>query len=397
MLSSPARTFLAIWETPSPFSSSSTRIFPQEKLIGFPFLWRRPLRVLCAAQAAEELAPDREVPVAEGVAHRGRAGSPRATAQNLVTGPEEDLGVLLVGEGFEARVGAEVAGGPLPDVPDKPQDPVGARPFGVRPDLRRPESELIEVGVCGRGGIVAPRIKPLGPRIGVPRGRFLPLLFRREALAGPPGVRIGLVPRDVHYRRVGVEGLVEAEPLRPPAVRLGLVPVLGGGYALPLYVLPALIVPELRPLVTPAFDELREGLVCDRGLVDEEAWEVHDVRVPFVIQGMDAVVGAHDERAGGGGDRLFLDPSAGRKLDPSPRLVALAGHELEGLEHGLVVLALVLDDHVVDEAVFQERVVPIKVGRFEGFEDRFGHGVKVAVGLSPVEQVQGWALLAGVH
>src|SRR5919199_1984270 len=322
MLSSPARTFLAIWEAPSPFSSSSTRIFAQDKLIGFTFLSRRPLRVLCAAQAAEELAPDREVPVAEGVAHRGRAGSPRATAQNLVIGPEEDLGVLLVGEGLEARVGAEVAGGPLPDVPDKPQDPVGARPFGVRPDRRRPESQLIEVGVCGRGHIVAPRIKPLGPLMEVPRGCFLPLLFRREALAGPPGIGIGLVPRDVHYRRVGVEGLIEAEPLRPPAVRLRLVPVLGGGFSLPPFLLPALIVPELRPLVTLIFDELREGAVGHWSLVDEEAWEVDDVRVPFVVQSMDAVVGAHDERAGGDGNHLLLRRSSGRGVDPGLRLLA---------------------------------------------------------------------------
>src|SRR3712207_29081 len=135
----------------------------------------------------------------------------------------------------------------------------------------------------GGGRFVAPRIKPLGTRVGVPRGRLLPLCLRREALAGPPGVRVGLVPRDVHDRRRGVDGLVEAEPLRPPAVRLGLVPVLRRGDALLPYVLPTGGAPELRPLVAPVFDEPQVSLVGYGGRVYEEAGEVHCVRVAFVV------------------------------------------------------------------------------------------------------------------
>src|SRR4051812_32400349 len=101
-----------------------------------------------------------------------------------------------------------------------------------------------------RGLIVTPRIKPLGARKGVPRGRFLPLRLRREAFAGPPGVCIGLVPRDVHDRRRGVEGLVEAKPLRPPAVRLGLVPVLRCADTLLFDVFPSGRLPELWSLVS---------------------------------------------------------------------------------------------------------------------------------------------------
>src|SRR3712207_7913202 len=48
-----------------------------------------------------------------------------------------------------------------------------------------------------------------------------------------------------------------------------------------------------------------------------------------------SVVGAHDERAAGDEDHLLLGRSAGREFDPGLRLVALALHELDGLEHGL--------------------------------------------------------------
>jgi hypothetical protein len=72
-------------------------------------------------------------------------------------------------------------------------------------------------------------------------------------------------------------------------------------------------------------------------------------------------------------------------------------HEPEGLEHGLVVLGLVLQDHVVDEAVPQERIVTVEVGPGQGFEDQPAHGVEVGVGAGAVEEVEGRALLPGVE
>src|SRR4051812_12456623 len=159
--------------------------------------------------------------------------------------------------------------------------------------------------------IVSPRIKPLGARFGVPRGCFLPLRLRRKALAGPPGVGVSLVPRDVHHRCRGVEGFIEAEPLSPPAMRLGLVPVLRRADALLFDVLPSARVPEFLSLVTTVLDELYEGCVGDGGRVDEEVGEVHDVCVPLVVQSTDSVIGAHDELAARYGDHLLLYCSPG--------------------------------------------------------------------------------------
>src|SRR5690606_7561698 len=55
-------------------------------------------------EPAEDLPPDGVVPVAEGPADGERVGCPRAASQHLVLGAEEDLRVLPVGEGPEARV-----------------------------------------------------------------------------------------------------------------------------------------------------------------------------------------------------------------------------------------------------------------------------------------------------
>src|SRR5512145_1383902 len=76
------------------------------------------LRVTGAPEAAEDLAANGVVPVAEGVAYRTGAGGPRATAKNLVLVAEEDLGVLPIGERLEPGPRPEVARGPLPDIAD---------------------------------------------------------------------------------------------------------------------------------------------------------------------------------------------------------------------------------------------------------------------------------------
>ena len=67
-------------------------------------------------------------------------------------------------------------------------------------------------------------------------------------------------------------------------------------------------------------------------------------------------VGAHHERAA-------VDEDLGRAAVRSTRwrrdgrAVPVAVHELEGRQHRLVVLVLVLDDHPVHETVVQQRAV----------------------------------------
>src|SRR3954447_17718381 len=79
-----------------------------------------------ATEAAEDLAADRVVPVAEGAPDRGVVGGPGAAAQHLVLVAPEDLAVLRVGEGLEAGVRTEVGGGPLPHVADQAVHALGA-------------------------------------------------------------------------------------------------------------------------------------------------------------------------------------------------------------------------------------------------------------------------------
>jgi hypothetical protein len=61
------------------------------------------------------------------------------------------------------------------------------------------------------------------------------------------------------------------------------------------------------------------------------------------------------------------------------------------------VLALVLQDQVVDEAAFQQRVFHVEVSRPEGTERRFTDGVEVEVGVFAVEQVQRGTFLTRVE
>ncbi len=60
-------------------------------------------------------------------------------------------------------------------------------------------------------------------------------------------------------------------------------------------------------------------------------------------------------------------------------------------------LGFVLQDHVVDKAVSEERVVPVEVGIGEGLDDHATYGVQVGVGVGPVEQVEGRTLLPGME
>src|SRR5512147_207185 len=79
---------------------------------------RARLGIAGAPEAAEDLAADGVIPVAERIAHGPRPRGPRAPAKDLVLGAEEDFGILGIGEALEPRPGAEVARRPFPDITD---------------------------------------------------------------------------------------------------------------------------------------------------------------------------------------------------------------------------------------------------------------------------------------
>ena len=175
--------------------------------------------VLGAAEAGEDLAADGVVPVAERDAHRGRIGRPRPALEDPVLVAPEHLGVLRVGEGGETGVGREGGRRPLPHVTEHLVHAPGADVLGVGPDRRRSGVALTQVAPGGLepddGGAA---------RGGGGAGRLLPLGLGGQALAGPPGEGVGLVPAHVLHRLVEVvvevEALTEAQD-RPTAVALG--------------------------------------------------------------------------------------------------------------------------------------------------------------------------------
>ena len=93
------------------------------------------------------------------------------------------------------------------------------------------------------------------------------------------------------------------------------------------------------------------------------------VRRPLVVVGGRAVVGADLDPPAGephhlapGSDRRPARGPRPRRLDAHERRVRRAALELERLEDGLVVLVLVLQHHLVDEAVAKQRVGGVEVG-----------------------------------
>src|SRR5439155_24745878 len=92
-----------------------------------------------------DLAALRVVPVPEGRRGDGRPGGPRAAPEHLVAVAEEDLRVLAIGEGAEARIGAEVARRPLPRVADHPAHAARGGAVRVGAGGGRAEAGLVEV------------------------------------------------------------------------------------------------------------------------------------------------------------------------------------------------------------------------------------------------------------
>src|ERR1700694_635035 len=70
-------------------------------------------------EAAEDLAANRIVPVAEGVANRTRPRGPGSAPKHLVRASKEGRRVFAVGKGRESRPRKEITRGPLPHVTDE--------------------------------------------------------------------------------------------------------------------------------------------------------------------------------------------------------------------------------------------------------------------------------------
>src|SRR5436190_23319341 len=124
----------------------------------------RPSGIAGAPEAGEDLPPLREVPVPERGPDRSRVDGPGAASEHLVLRSEEDLRVLGVREGVEARVGSEVGRRPLPHVADQVLRAAGCRPLGVAADRGGAEPLRVgEVRVLLPRPPVAPRKAPLAP------------------------------------------------------------------------------------------------------------------------------------------------------------------------------------------------------------------------------------------
>src|SRR5205814_10177331 len=123
---------------------------------------------------AEDLAPDREVPVAERRPASGGVGAERAAAQHLVARAEEDFGVLAVRPRAEAGVAAEVARRPLPDVTDQLPYTVGRLACRIGAGGCGLQVALAQVGMLLGGIVVAPGIAAGTAGVRVVPGGLLP-------------------------------------------------------------------------------------------------------------------------------------------------------------------------------------------------------------------------------
>src|SRR5262245_43256848 len=254
--------------------------------------------VASTAEAGEELAALRQVPVAEGIASDQGLRRPRSATQHLVALAEVDLGVLGIGEGDEARVGRKVARRPFPHVAEELVAAEVARAVRVSADGGGGEGALVEVRQLWRGWKITPGIAARRAPFQVPCRRLLPLRLAGQALADPARVRVGLVPADVDHWLGARERYEPAEcTLLPRSVRR--LPPLRGmahpGVELPA---PPGLRPQLLPPVAAVLHEAQEVAVGGGTAVDPEARHEDLVRRPLVVVGEAAIVGAHHEGPG---------------------------------------------------------------------------------------------------
>src|SRR3954463_14022513 len=157
-----------------------------------------------APEAAEDLAADGVIPIAEGIANRSWAGGPRAAPKNLVLTSEECLGVLRVREALEIGVRLEITRGPLPDVTNHPGAPDRRNVRRITADRGGAETQLIHVGQLPASRRFSPGVAALAALGGIPGRRCLPLELGRQPLSSVPRERLGFV---VAHVTDGVQGV----------------------------------------------------------------------------------------------------------------------------------------------------------------------------------------------
>ena len=153
------------------------------------------------------------------------------------------------------------------------------------------------------------------------------------------------------------------------------------------------LAPELGAAVAAVGDELEVLATADRKSLDAERGELDRVDAALVVVG--EMAGRPDRVAATGHvDHARVRGAAHGKLRELRPIAA--GDELQGLEDGLGVLVLVLDDHLVDEAAAEQRVVAVEIGLGEQLEGAAVDAVAIGGDLVPAQQGQGAAVAAGV-
>ena len=138
-----------------------------------------------------------------------------------------------------------------------------------------------------------------------------PLGFRRQSLAGPIGIGVGLEKADVADRFRRIQGAHPGQGHDPPFV-ICLLPVKRRFPAIGLNGGPAVRQPPLRPPVTTVVNEFQEFAVGHRPRRDAEPVQPHLVARAFVVEDEAGAVKAGLDKPFGKLDpldrRRFLDP-----------------------------------------------------------------------------------------
>jgi hypothetical protein len=158
---------------------------------------------------------------------------------------------------------------------------------------------------------------------------------------------------------------------------------------------PPLVAPPPRLAVAAVGDELEIGAVGDGRGVDPERGQVDHVGWPLVVVGPGLGVGAHHERATLHQHLIGVGRRRGRRWRVQADVTVPLG-QLEGGQHGLVVLVLVLDDHAVHEAAGHEGEGRIELDALEQAQGPVPHLGQVGPGLARGEEGQGRAIGPGV-
>src|SRR5207249_8211684 len=145
------------------------------------------------AEPGEDVTPVAHVEVSPRAADDSRAGRPASAAQHLLLA-EVRLRILLVRVALEAGVRLKRVRDPLPDVADHLPAADGAVALGQRAHVDGPARTEVEARAGGGRCAVAPGITPLVAGRRLDGRRHLPLGLGGQSPAGPPAIRVRLVP-----------------------------------------------------------------------------------------------------------------------------------------------------------------------------------------------------------